>query len=59
MHEDEATDEKELYKIAEDRARKHAQNIIKLCFKPEELTKDAGMGKRQGQPDAKPIEPRR
>lgn len=55
VHEDEATDEKELYSIAKDRARKHAQNVSKLSFKPEELIKVAGMGKRQGHPDVGPI----
>ncbi len=54
-HEDEARDEKELYVIAEDRARKHARNLVKLLLKREELTRDAGMGKRQGHPDAGPI----
>ena len=54
-HEDEASDEKELYEIAVDRTRKHAQNLVKLILKPEELTKDAGVGKRQGHPDAGPI----
>jgi riboflavin synthase len=55
IHEDEASDEKQLYEIALDRTRKHAQNIVKLLLKPEELTKDAGMGKRQGYSDAGPI----
>jgi len=59
IHEDEASDEKQLYEIALDRTRKHAQNIVKLLLKPEELTKDAGMGKRQGHPDAGPIRHRR
>ncbi|MCX8205414.1 MAG: riboflavin synthase [Candidatus Nezhaarchaeota archaeon] len=59
VHEDEAADEKELYDIAEDRARKHAQNVIKLMLKPEELVRDAGMGKRQGLPDVGPIRRRR
>ncbi len=55
VHEDEAKSDNELYKIAKDRAEKHAQNLLKLLFKPEELTRDAGMGKRQGFPDAGPI----
>ncbi|MEM3539170.1 MAG: riboflavin synthase [Nitrososphaerales archaeon] len=55
VHEDEAESDKELYYIAKDRAEKHAHNLIKLIFKPEELVKDAGMGKRQGFPDAGPI----
>lgn len=59
VHEDEATNEEELYRIAEDRARKHAHNLIKLLLKPEELIKEAGMGKRQGLPDVGPIKRRR
>jgi riboflavin synthase len=55
VHEDETSDEKELYAIAEDRTRKHARNVIKLLSKPEELRRDAGMGKRQGSPDVGPI----
>ncbi|MEM3383330.1 MAG: riboflavin synthase [Nitrososphaerales archaeon] len=55
VHEDEAKSDKELYYIAKDRTEKHAHNLIKLIFKPEELIKDAGMGKRQGFPDAGPI----
>ncbi|MCP8317681.1 MAG: riboflavin synthase [archaeon] len=55
VHEDEAKNDNELYKIAKDRAEKHAHNLLKLLFKPEELMKDAGMGKRQGLPDAGPI----
>ncbi|MCP8304110.1 MAG: riboflavin synthase [archaeon] len=55
VHEDEAKDSRELYEIARNRAEKHARNVLKLLFKPEELIKDAGMGKRQGLPDAGPI----
>lgn len=52
VHEDESDDNDELKEIAEDRARKHAQNLIKLMFKPKELTKYAGKGLRQGKEDA-------
>ncbi|MCP8307508.1 MAG: riboflavin synthase [archaeon] len=55
VHEDEAKNDNELYRIAKDRAEKHAHNLLKILFKPEELMKDAGMGKRQGLPDAGPI----
>jgi len=55
VHEDEAKDSCELYEIAKNRAEKHAQNILKLLFKQEDLIKDAGMGKRQGLPDVGPI----
>jgi len=57
VHETEAQDEKKLYEIAEDRARKHAKNALRLIFDPESLTRMAGMGLRQGSPDAGPIKP--
>ena len=55
MHEDEAKDEKELAWLAERRAREHALNVVKLLFKPEELTKYAGKGLRQGFEDVGPL----
>lgn len=57
IHEDEAEKEKELYKIAEDRSRKHTRNLVLLLTDPEKLTKLAGKGKRQGYPDEGPIKP--
>jgi len=55
VHEDEAKDERELAMLADRRTREHAQNVIKLLFKPEELRKEAGMGKRQGFEDVGPL----
>lgn len=55
VHEDEAETDRELAKICEDRARKHAINAIKLLSFPEKLIKDAGTGRRQGQKDVGPI----
>lgn len=48
VHEDEAKDERELAFLMESRAREHALNTIQLLFKPEQLTKLAGTGQRQG-----------
>ncbi|MFH1285394.1 MAG: riboflavin synthase [Candidatus Micrarchaeota archaeon] len=48
VHEDEGKDEKELMSICENRARKHARNVVLLVAKPEELTRNAGRGIRQG-----------
>lgn len=48
VHTSEAKDEKELLKICGDRAYKHAVNAYWLLEKPEELTKRAGTGERQG-----------
>lgn len=55
VHEDEARDERELYRIAVDRAKKHAENLYLILRNPEELTRRAGTGRRQGYPDAGPI----
>ena len=52
VHIDEASDDKELVKLAESRAREHAINTYDLLFKPERLTKQAGTGQRQGFADA-------
>ena len=54
IHEDEALDEKELTWLAEQRTREHAENVILLLFHPEKLQKQAGMGLREGYPDAGP-----
>ncbi len=55
VHEDEAKDEKELAFLAEKRTREHALNAYRLLFKPEELTRLAGTGQRQGFKDVGPI----
>jgi len=52
VHEDEASSNKELAELADKRAREHARNVYRLLFKPEELTKLAGTGQREGGPDA-------
>lgn len=54
VHEDEAEDDKELAWLADRRAREHAQNVIKLLFKPQDLEREAGQGKREGFEDAGP-----
>ncbi len=56
VHEDEAEDEKKLYEIAVDRARKHAENLALILLKGREaLSKKAGKGVRQGHPDVGPL----
>jgi len=55
VFEDEAASEKELADLAERRAREHARNVYRLLFKPDELTKLAGTGQREGGPDAGPL----
>ena len=55
VHEDEGEDEKELAWLCERRAKEHAQNLIKLLFRPEKLTREAGTGQREGFKDAGPV----
>ncbi len=51
VHEDEAEDDRELAWLAEQRAREHAVNVIKL-MRPGTLEREAGSGQRQGFSDA-------
>ncbi len=55
VHEDEAGDEKELARLCEGRAREHAQSLLRLLFHPEEMTKRAGTGQREGFEDKGPL----
>jgi riboflavin synthase len=56
VHEDEAPDEKTLSWLAERRTVEHAQNVIRLLYYQEKLTRMAGTGQRQGYEDAGPLE---
>jgi len=55
VHMDEAKKEKEIYEIAKNRVAKHALNALALLKGKTELTKYAGMGRRQGKEDEGPI----
>jgi len=55
VHEDEEVDDKQLRILAENRARDHVQNLIKMLFKPKQFRREAGQGKREGKEDAKPL----
>lgn len=55
VHEDEATSDKELATLADNRAREHAVNVYDLLFRPNRLTEMAGTGQRQGFADAGPV----
>ena len=57
VHEDEAETPEELVAVCDNRAREHAQNVLKLLFDKEWLAKHAGKGLRQGFLDAGPIKP--
>jgi riboflavin synthase len=56
VHENEEADPAALVKVCEDRARKHARNAYWMLYEPEQLTRRAGRGVRQGYGDAGPIE---
>jgi riboflavin synthase len=58
VHADEAKDDKELAFLASSRSREHAINVYDLLFRPDNLTKRAGMGLRQGFPDEGPVQHR-
>ena len=56
VHEDESDDPKVLASVFENRSRKHARNAYWMLFEPEQLSRRAGMGVRQGFDDAGPLE---
>ena len=55
VHEDEVEDEKTLSWLADKRTREHAINCLDLLFNPENLTRKAGKGLREGFKDAGPL----
>jgi riboflavin synthase len=55
VHEDEAESPEVLLQVCENRAREHAQNVLKLLFDKDWLVKYAGKGLRQGYSDEGPI----
>jgi riboflavin synthase len=55
IHEDEGRDEEDLKKLADNRAREHAQNLVKMLFKPEKMRKEAGQGMREGRKNVGPL----
>ncbi|HOS82365.1 MAG TPA: riboflavin synthase [Methanolinea sp.] len=54
VHEDEASDDRELAWLAEMRTREHAVNAVRMVLRPADLVREAGTGQRQGFPDAGP-----
>ena len=59
VHESEEDDPERLAAVCVDRARKHARNAYWMLYEPEQLTRRAGHGVRQGYEDAGPILPPR
>ena len=56
VHEDEVDDPEILAKVFDDRSRKHARNAYWMLFDPDQLSRRAGQGVRQGFDDAGPLE---
>lgn len=57
VHETEEDDPERLAAVCVDRARKHARNAYWMLYEPEQLTRRAGQGVRQGYGDAGPLVP--
>ena len=55
VHENEEEDPVKLAEVCIDRARKHARNAYWMLYEPEQLTRNAGQGVRQGYGDAGPL----
>jgi riboflavin synthase len=55
VHENEEEDPARLAAVCVDRARKHARNAYWMIYEPDQLTRRAGQGVRQGYDDAGPI----
>lgn len=55
VHEDEGNDEKDLKVLAENRARQHADNVVKMLFKPKKFKREAGTGMREGRDNKGPL----
>jgi riboflavin synthase len=56
VHEDESDDPAVLASVFENRSRSHARNAYWMLFEPEQLSRRAGHGVRQGFADAGPLE---
>ena len=55
VHENEEEDPAKLAAVCVNRARKHARNAYWMLYEPEQLTRNAGRGVRQGYEDAGPL----
>ncbi len=58
VFESEASDDRALDALARRRAEEHARNAFALLFRPQELSRHAGEGLRQGFPDVGAARPR-
>ncbi|EQD30109.1 riboflavin synthase [mine drainage metagenome] len=58
VHEEEASDDRELSWLMDSRSKEHAINAYDLLFRPERLQANAGKGLRQGFADAGSVDSR-
>jgi riboflavin synthase len=56
VHMDEVDNDRDLMTLAVNRTREHARNAYYLLYRPDELVKRAGTGRRQGFEDQGPAE---
>ncbi len=56
VHENESDDPEVLAVVFDDRSRKHARNAYWMLFDPDQLSRRAGQGVRQGFDDAGPLD---
>jgi len=55
VHEDEGINDKDLKELAHNRATQHADNLVKMLFKPDTLRKEVGTGVREGRENKGPL----
>ncbi len=55
VHEDEGKDDKDLKELMFNRATQHADNLVKMLFKPEQMKREVGTGIREGREDKGPL----
>ena len=55
VHENEEEDPEKLAQVCVNRARDHARNAYWMLYEPEQLSRRAGQGIRQGYDDAGPL----
>ena len=55
VHEDEGFSDKDLKELAYNRATQHADNLVKMMFKPDGLKSEIGKGIREGRENKGPL----
>lgn len=55
VHEDEGKDDKDLKELMFNRATQHADNLVKMLFKPDQMKREIGTGIREGRENRGPL----